>query len=225
MDMDSITDGSPPEFEDGLPPQFENGSARDDATVDNGEHTDEGDEAETEETDGAEADEGPAEPVRRFSWKRILAYGVLPALALILALVAAYLKWQAGSASLLHAAAAQSKQAATEATIAMLSYHPDTVDKDLTAATGRMTGTFRAEYTQLIKDVVIPGAKQKKISATATVPGAASVSVTENHAVVLVFVNQTVTIGDDVPADTASTVRITLDKVHDRWLIARFDPI
>jgi Mce-associated membrane protein len=73
--------------------------------------------------------------------------------------------------------------------------------------------------------VVIPGATQKQISAVATVPAAASVSATENHAVVLVFVNQTVTVGTGAPTDTASSVRVTLDKVADRWLISGFDPV
>ena len=38
------------------------------------------------------------------------------------------------------------------------------------------------------------------------------------------FVNQTVTVGTGVPTDTASSVRITLDKVGDRWLISEFEP-
>jgi Mce-associated membrane protein len=57
------------------------------------------------------------------------------------------------------------------------------------------------------------------------VPDAASVSATENHAVVLVFVNQTTTIGTDAPTASTSTVRVTLDKVDDRWLISQFDPV
>jgi Mce-associated membrane protein len=59
----------------------------------------------------------------------------------------------------------------------------------------------------------------------ATVPAVASVSAKPNQAVVLVFVNQTVIVGQDAPTDTASSVRVTLDKVGDRWLIAKFDPV
>ena len=40
----------------------------------------------------------------------------------------------------------------------------------------------------------------------------------------LVFVNQTVIVGNDAPTVTASSVRVTLDKVGDRWLISKFDP-
>jgi Mce-associated membrane protein len=76
----------------------------------------------------------------------------------------------------------------------------------------------------LTDEVVIPGAKEKKISATATVPGASSVVATENHAVVLVFVDQSVIVGNDAPSATASAVQVTLDKTGDRWLISGFDP-
>ena len=58
----------------------------------------------------------------------------------------------------------------------------------------------------------------------ATVPAMASASANSNHAVVLVFVNQTV-VGQDAPTDTASSVRVTLDKVGGRWLISKFDPV
>ena len=109
---------------------------------------------EVEATDGthhAEVAEDPALLVRRFSWTRILAYGVLPGLALVLALGAGYLKWQDGSAPLSQSAAVNPVQAATESTIALLSYRPDTADRDLHAAGDRLTGTFRGDYTKLIQ--------------------------------------------------------------------------
>ncbi|HZN82982.1 MAG TPA: hypothetical protein VFC01_25385, partial [Mycobacterium sp.] len=87
-----------------------------------------------------------------------------------------------------------------------------------------LTGTFRDSYTSLTTDVVIPGSQQKKISATATVPAASSMSASEKHAVVLVFVDQTVIVGNDAPSGTASAVQVTLDKVDNRWLISGFDP-
>jgi len=91
--------------------------------------------------------EAPIERVSRFSWRRILAYVLLPGLALLLTLGAAYLKWQDDSARAARDADTPSVQAATEGTIAMLSYGPDTADKDLTAARERMTSTFRDDYT------------------------------------------------------------------------------
>jgi Mce-associated membrane protein len=164
-------------------------------------------------------------PARRINWGRILAYGVLPGLALVLALGAGYLKWLDTSARDAQVARVESLRVASDSTVAMLSYKPDTVEKDLGAARDRLTGNFKDSYTSLINDVVIPGAKEKQIAARANVPAAASVSATENHAVVLVFVNQTVIVGNDGPTNTASSVRVTLDKIGGRWLISDFMPV
>ncbi|MFV8315328.1 hypothetical protein [Mycobacterium sp. 23] len=158
-------------------------------------------------------------------WSRVLTYGLLPALALSLAAAAGWLKWQDTSVRDAVVARAESTRAASEGTVALLSYKPDTVQQDLDAARARLTGNFLDAYRQLTRDVVIPGARQKQISAVATVGGAASVSATDSHAVVLLFVSQTVTVGQDAPTSTASNVRVTLDKRDGRWLISHFDPV
>ncbi|HTQ21902.1 hypothetical protein [Mycobacterium sp.] len=159
------------------------------------------------------------------SWSRAIAFGVLPALALVLAPVVGLLKWQDGSVGDAAVARAESVRAATDGTIALLSYRADTVQSDLDAARGRLTGTFLQAYTTLTHDVVIPGAKKKQISAVATVPAAASTSVSANHAVVLVFVNQTIVVGQEAPTSSSSGVRVGLDRIGGRWLISQFDPI
>jgi Mce-associated membrane protein len=179
----------------------------------------------TAEVDGSDHDEQPSGVARHVRWSRAIVFVVLPTLALLLASAAGFLKWQDGSARDAATARTESVRAATDSTIALLSYKPDTVEKDLDAARGRLTGTFLSAYTSLTHDVVIPGAKQKQISAVATVPAAASTSATGNHAVVLLFVNQTVIIGQDAPTNMASSVRVTLDKVGGRWLISQFDPV
>jgi Mce-associated membrane protein len=180
------------------------------------------DEADAED----EAQEGkPAKAKLRISWPRVLAYGLLPGLALVLAAAGGFLKWQDSSARAAQLARIESVAAAKDSTIALLSYRSDTVEKDLEAAKNRMTGAFKESYSQLINDVVIPGAKKGHISTTATVPAAASVSATPNHAVTLLFVNQTAVVDKDPPADTVSSVRVTLDKIDGRWLISGFDPV
>jgi Mce-associated membrane protein len=163
--------------------------------------------------------------MRRIRWSRVIAFGVLPVLTVLAAAAAGIFYWQNTQNRGSSAAGIESVAAARDSTAAILSYQPDSVEKDLNAAGDRLTGKFKDSYTQLTHDVVIPGAKKEHISAIATVPAAASVSATPNHAVVLVYVNQTVTVGNDVPSDTASAVRVTLDKSGDRWLISAFDPI
>jgi Mce-associated membrane protein len=181
----------------------------------------------SDDAEAAEKAEGgePAKAKRRISWSRVLAYGVLPGLALLLAVAAGFSKWQDSSARASQSARIDSVAAAKDSTIALLSYQSATVEKDLEAAKNRLTGTFKESYSQLINDVVIPGSKREHISTTATVPAAASVSATPNHAVTLLFVNQTAVIDKSAPSDTASSVRVTLDKIAGRWLISGFDPV
>jgi Mce-associated membrane protein len=192
--------------------------------VDNADEVDKADEP-TDTADETSESAGPAKPERRIQWARVFAFGVLPAVALLLALAAGYLKWMDNSVRNSEVARDDSVQAAKDSTTALLSYKPDTVEQQLSAARDLLTGDFRDSYTSLTNDVVIPGAKQKHIAAVATVPAAASVSANPNHAVVLVFVNQTVIVGQDAPTDTASSVRVTLDRIGDRWLISKFDPV
>jgi Mce-associated membrane protein len=187
------------------------------------------DEADAEDDDADAEDEAqeskPAKAKLRISWPQVLAYGLLPGLALVLAAAGGFLKWQDSSARAAQLARIESVAAAKDSTIALLSYKSDTVEKDLEAAKNRMTGAFKESYSQLINDVVIPGAKKGHISTTATVPAAASVSATPNHAVTLLFVNQTAVVDKDPSTDTVSSVRVTLDKIDGRWLISGFDPV
>jgi Mce-associated membrane protein len=196
-------------------------------------------ESAAEDTESADESTEPAERSdagkRKVNWPRVLAYGVLPGVALLLALAAGFARWEYVSSDYgavppvvsdqNPSPALEAMNAARDSTIKMLSYKPDTVDQQLNAARDLLTGDFRDSYTSLITDVVIPGAQQKQISAVASVPAMASVSADPKRAVVLVFVNQTVVVGQDLPSDTASSVRVTLDKVDGRWLISEFEPV
>ena len=187
---------------------------------------DDADATDDADTEDAVKPKRTAKPFRPgIDWPRAFAYGVLPGLALVLALAAGFLKYVDNSVRSSDVARAESMQVAKDSTIALLSYSPDKVKQQLNDARSLLTGDFQNSYTSLINDVVIPGAEQKKISAVATVPAAASVSAEPNHAVVLVFVNQTVIVGADAPTDTASSVKVTLDKHGDKWLISEFQPV
>jgi Mce-associated membrane protein len=228
---DAVAVGNPPDLDstdedstdgDATVVDATDGVATDGVATD-GDSTDEADIAsDPSESEGA-GDAGGSK--RRVGWMRVVAYGVLPGLVLILALGAGYLKYVDTSLRSSDLARIESMQAAKDGTIAILSYTPDKVEQQLGDARNLLTGEFQNSYTTLTNDVVIPGAKQKQISATATVPSMASVSADPRHAVVLVFVNQATTVGADKPSDSASSVRVTLDKVDEKWLISGFDPV
>jgi Mce-associated membrane protein len=168
---------------------------------------------------------GGRAPRRPMGWARMFGYVLLPGLAMVLAAATGYTKWHDESLRAIQSAKVESVAAAKQSTTKLLSYQPDTVEKDLGAARDDLTGQFRDSYTMLTHDVVIPGAKQRHISAVATVPAAAAVSASESRATVVLFINQSIIVGSDAPSSTASTVKVTLDKVGARWLISSFDPI
>lgn len=164
-------------------------------------------------------------PKKSIDWPKAIAFAVLPGTAVLLVLLAGYLRWQVSSESVSRTAAIESVAAARDAATAMLAYAPETAEKDLMAARDRLTGSFLDSYTELVKNIVIPGAKEKKVSSVVEVPAAGSVTATSDHAVVLLFIDQATTVGKEKPTNTTSSVRVTLDRVGQRWLVSNFEPI
>lgn len=147
------------------------------------------------------------------------------ALTFLLIASGIWLFWDTASRREADRAGSDAVQAARDSIVEMLTYQPDTADQKLNAARGRLTGPFLESYNQLIQTVVIPSAKQKKITAAARVPTAAAVSAGADHAVVLAYVDQTLALGAAPPARTNSSVRVTMENVDGVWLISGFDPI
>lgn len=124
-------------------------------------------------------------------------------------------------------ASAQSAiSAASEGTTALLSYSPESLDKDFATAKSKLTGSFLSYYTQFTEQIVAPAAKQKAVKTQASVVRAALSEMHPDSAVVLVFINQT-TESKDRPDGSFinSAVRVTLQKVNNGWLISSFDPV
>jgi Mce-associated membrane protein len=124
------------------------------------------------------------------------------------------------------AAASAAVLAASDGTVALLSYQPDSVDTDLAAAKNHLTGEFLIYYGKFSDEILLPAAKERAVSTEASVVRAAEVAIHPNTAKVLVFVNQTTTSRERPDASqTASSVMVSLAKVDGRWLISAFDPI
>ena len=117
-------------------------------------------------------------------------------------------------------------KAAQDGTVAVLSYSPDTLDKDLDNAKSHLTGDFLKYYDDFTNQVVRPAVQQKSVQTQAKVIRSAVSEMQPDKAVVLVFVNQQTTSTDRTePSLAASSVRVTVNKVNGNWLISSFDPI
>jgi Mce-associated membrane protein len=124
------------------------------------------------------------------------------------------------------AAADAAREAAVAGSTALLSYAPDTLDADLTAAKSHLTGDFLTYYTQFADEVVAPAAREKSVKTTAEVVRSAVSDLAPDAAKVLIFTNQTTTSSEKPdPTTTASSVLVSLTKEHGTWLISSFDPV
>lgn len=124
------------------------------------------------------------------------------------------------------AAVQQAVRAATEGTVAMLSYSAESLDQDFARAKSHLTGDLLAYYTKFTEETVAPTAKEKRIWASAKVIRAAVSEMRRDSAVVLMFVNQSIeTKEQPQPTVTESNVLVTMAKINGSWLIAKFDPL
>jgi Mce-associated membrane protein len=123
-------------------------------------------------------------------------------------------------------AASGALSAASDSTVAILSYAPDSLDKDFSTAKSRLTGEFLDYYGKFTEQIVGPAAKQKAVKTTATIAQAAVSEIHPDSAVVLVFVNQTTQSAERPdPSITASSVLVSLKKIDGAWLVSAFNPI
>ena len=117
-------------------------------------------------------------------------------------------------------------EAAKNGTVALLSYSPETIDKDFASAKSNLTGDFLSYYTQFTEQIVTPAAKEKQVKTAASVVRAAVSEIHPDSATVLLFVNQVTTSKENPDGSfAASSVKVGLKKIDDRWLISAFDPV
>jgi Mce-associated membrane protein len=186
--------------------------------------------ADSEDTDGEDTDgtTDAAPAAGRSGLRRLLVPIVLAAVLLGSAGFAtwAYLTQFRPDQQTTDAAAAATIKAASDGSIALLSYSPDSLDKDFAAAKTHLTGDFLNYYTQFTHDIVTPAAQQKAVKTSATIASAGVSELKPDSAVVLVFINQNTTSKENPNGSfSASAVKVGLKKINDAWLISAFDPV
>ena len=182
----------------------------------------------------AEPDESPERTVRRRGGRQRLprTVRVVPAVLVLLLLISA------GAATWVYFEQYQPNRrtdpdvaravvsAASDGTVALLSYSPESLDKDFASARSHLSGDFLSYYSKFTEQIVAPAARQKSLKTTAQVMGAAVSELHPDSAVVLVFVDQSTTSKDRPdPSIAASTVLVSMVRVNGNWLITKFDPV
>jgi Mce-associated membrane protein len=208
-------------------------------TADTAEAVKDAEAAQTEANDSvteipAEPDESPERTVRRRRARQrfLRNVNVFPAVLVVLLLISG------GAATWLYftryhpnhltdpSVARAVISAASDGTVALLSYSPESLDKDFATAKSHLSGDFLSYYSQFTEQIVAPAARQKSLKTTAQVMGAAVSELHPDSAVVLVFVDQSTTSKDRPdPSIAASTVLVSMARVNGHWLITKFDPV
>ena len=186
-------------------------------------------------TKDAQSDEGQTDspglverpPRRLVPMMRKIAPVVLVLLLLISGGVATWLYFkqyrpdQQTDAAAAHAVV----RAASDGTVAVLSYSFDSLDKDFANARSHLGGDFLSYYNQFSQANVAPIAKQKSMKTTARVTEAAVSELHPDSAVVMVFVDQSTTTKDSPQTSlAASSVLVHMTRIKGTWKITGFTP-
>jgi Mce-associated membrane protein len=124
------------------------------------------------------------------------------------------------------AAADEVIRAASSGAVALLSYSPDSLSRDVDNAKSRLTVDFQAYYERFTERILAPTAQGAQVTTTARVVRAAVAELQPNSAVVLVFISQkTASKEKPEPVKTSSAVRVALTRANGSWLIAKFDSL
>lgn len=122
------------------------------------------------------------------------------------------------------AARNQAIAAASEGAVALLSYSPETLARDFANAKSRVAEDYLPYYQQFADQIVGPSAQRGQVTTTASVVRAAVSEMQPDSAVVLVFVKQkTASKVKPEPVVTSNSLKITMKKVNNSWLIAKFE--
>jgi Mce-associated membrane protein len=163
--------------------------------------------------------------------RRLFGVKLIPAILVLLTVVSAgltmslYFRQYRPTQQTDPGVAAVVLKAASDGTVALLSYSPESLDKDFAAAKTHLSGDFLSYYRDFTDRILAPAARQKSLKTTARVVAAAVSELRPDSALVLVYVDQTTTSKDSPdPAMSPSSVLVRMARVNGNWLIVKFDP-
>lgn len=229
-ELDNYSDDHPDNYADDYADDYTHDEAVSDDFEDERE-----DEPEGEAEVAAVEETRPAEPKRNWRrdiWSRKITVKPIPVILIVLVLISGgvtawlYAHYHRADQRTSPSVGRAAVNAASDGTVALLSYSPDTLDKDFAAARSHLTGDFLSYYDQFTQQIVAPAAKQKSLKTSAHVMRAAVQELHPDSAVVLVFVDQSTTSKDNPePSMAASSALVNLALVDGKWLITKFTPV
>jgi Mce-associated membrane protein len=167
--------------------------------------------------------QSPAQPAAGARWvgtSAVASVVVLAVLAAVTVALAGLVVARVSSVNAVDGTRGDVVGAATSGVATVLSYDYRHLDSDFARAQGLLTPKFRKQYDDTTAKGVRPLAAKYKAISSADVSAAGVVEAGRDRAIVLVFVNQTVTNSQlTAPRLDRSRIKVTLVRSHGRWLI------
>ena len=117
--------------------------------------------------------------------------------------------------------------AGTHTAMVMFGYDPNNVAQQVEQAKTLVTGAAAKEYDQIITDSnLVVAVKDQQVKSEVTIQEAGVVTNTDDTALILIFMNQSVTKGGkDVVAINPSRLQYSMERSGDKWLVTNIDII
>jgi Mce-associated membrane protein len=153
------------------------------------------------------------------------AVPVLAGLLAALLVTAAVLGWQVREERAVERARDEALQVARSTAVAVLSYDHRRLSEDIAEAEELSTGEFLEQYRAATSGLV-DQAEAGQVVVTASVEAASVQEAESDRVQVLLFVDQTTRRqGLEEPRTDQNRVRLTLERVDGRWLLAALDAL
>lgn len=108
----------------------------------------------------------------------------------------------------------------------LLSYNHKTLAGDIDARAALLTGAFKTDYADLLRQTVLPAAQQSNLVTSSTVAGAGVESDDgPDHVTLLMFVNQSTGSEGQAPSQAGSRLEVTMERSGGSWLISGLKPV
>jgi Mce-associated membrane protein len=136
----------------------------------------------------------------------------------------AFAAWQYYTAAA--TAGQDAMSAAHDAIPQVLSYDPPSVDDQVASTQELMVGQFKNDYAQLVRTVVDPATKAKRVAVQTGVTKESVISASPDQVELLLFINRTVERADSSdPVLTSGQIRVTMRRQNSQWLISQITPV
>lgn len=115
--------------------------------------------------------------------------------------------------------------AGTHTATMMFGYQPDNVAQQVEQTKTLLTGPAQKEYDEIVTNTnLVVAVKDQQVKSEVTIQEAGVVNATRDTALILIFMNQSVTKGGkDLVSIEASRLEYSMERSGDKWLVSNID--